>query len=471
MKNLQKAKNGNFYLRLVIPSDVRCEKGSFEILLTLKTKDVTKAEFIARPLIEYYQCLLIFCRTKGLKMFWNKEFESKEDDIKLNFYSKLSIGELSLEIKTEQEDKKDIIDLLKTVLISNETKQPVIKTLDIKNSPLINYYFDDYLKSIKQRNLSKATIEKKETSLKKLKWMLDDKTRISDINADLVRRIIKILFAMPDVSIAKYSVDEALDLGLPGRSYIACTAECRAVSSYFDWLVNEGHLEQNPFLNIKLPKPPKILESRSYISFTHEDLEQIFNERLVEDAKQFPEFYWLPVLGLYTGARLNEIFQLTINDVFLDAPVPYIDINNNNGKTIKNRSSIRKIPIHPKLFELKFDEYVNAIKNDKQTKLFSSESPFSRHFRAYTSKVGITDKKKVFHSFRHGFISELQLNHVSLEIRQALAGHTPKTITESVYGTSVSLEDLYEGIKTLDFKLDIPILENTKAHSRLRKSK
>lgn len=470
MKNIQKAKNGFIYLRIVIPKDVRSLDGASEVFMSLKTKDITKAEIIAKPLIEYYKCLLIFCRTKGLKMFWSKEEISCENDISLYFYTKLSVGNMTLEMKGDKDDKKDILDLLKTFINSGSTSKTNIKPLEIKSSPLIDYYFDDYLNSLKRQKLSDSTIVKRTSSLRKLRWMLDKSTRIANINLDLVRHIVKIIFAIPDINLADHTVENALKLGLPPRGHAICAMDCRFISYYFDWLVNEGHLELNPFNNIKLPKPPKTLETSSYVSFTHEDLEKIFGLGLTKEARLYPEYYWLPVLGLYTGARLNEIFQLTVDDIFLDGPVPYIDININGNKTIKNRTSIRKIPIHPKLFELKFDEFVEAVKKDKVKNLFCSATSFSGRFRSYTRKLGINDKKKVFHSFRHGFISELQLNHVSLEVRQALAGHAPKTITENVYGTSVSLKDLYEGIKTIDFKLNIPTLANSKAHSRIRRS-
>ncbi len=63
------------------------------------------------------------------------------------------------------------------------------------------------------------------------------------------------------------------------------------------------------------------------------------------------------MIGLYSGARLNEIGQLTLSHISLD-PVPHFRILH-----AKNQSSTQDVPIHPKLIELGFLDYVEAIRN------------------------------------------------------------------------------------------------------------
>lgn len=71
------------------------------------------------------------------------------------------------------------------------------------------------------------------------------------------------------------------------------------------------------------------------------------------------------MLAVHTGARLRELYQLRKEDVRFDpeAGIHYLDINNDGdtGKSLKTKSSKRKIPIHDKLIELGFLNYVKSI--------------------------------------------------------------------------------------------------------------
>ena len=70
--------------------------------------------------------------------------------------------------------------------------------------------------------------------------------------------------------------------------------------------------------------------------------------------------FWLMPLGLFTGARLNELCQLRVHDVFHDAHgVPLISINAHGfNKSLKNAQSEREIPICSKLIEMGFLDFV-----------------------------------------------------------------------------------------------------------------
>ena len=73
-----------------------------------------------------------------------------------------------------------------------------------------------------------------------------------------------------------------------------------------------------------------------------QDLKRIFNLRKLKSEsidKNKPAYYWVPLLGLYTGARLNEICQLYVNDIKEIDKIWCIDINRKtNDKKLKNAS-------------------------------------------------------------------------------------------------------------------------------------
>jgi len=61
--------------------------------------------------------------------------------------------------------------------------------------------------------------------------------------------------------------------------------------------------------------------------------------------------FWLPLIALHTGARLNEIAQLRVEDIKDIDGIKCFYINEEHElKTLKNTNSMRYIPIHSALF-------------------------------------------------------------------------------------------------------------------------
>lgn len=82
--------------------------------------------------------------------------------------------------------------------------------------------------------------------------------------------------------------------------------------------------------------------------------------------------YWLPLLGLFTGARLEELGQLHPDDVHEESTPDksltawVIRITDGEGQRLKNKSSRRRVPVHQTLLDLGFIEYVKAAKAEKR---------------------------------------------------------------------------------------------------------
>ena len=89
--------------------------------------------------------------------------------------------------------------------------------------------------------------------------------------------------------------------------------------------------------------------------------------------------YWLPVLALFTGARMEEVGQLRVGDL---KQVDYPDADgetrscwglhivadtDSQGLTtkLKNTESERFVPLHPELKRLGFIAYVRGLKDQK----------------------------------------------------------------------------------------------------------
>lgn len=203
------------------------------------------------------------------------------------------------------------------------------------------------------------------------------------------------------------------------------------------------------------------------LPFESQDLQLIFREDayISRNAKR-PHWFWLPVLGLFTGARIEELCQLRLSDIRRDAEsgIWYFDFNEHEGKTLKNEASIRRVPLHDTLIDLGLLKYRNAVAKDRfdddrlfpylpVTKFGHRSDSASKHFMRYLREIGVTDRRKVFHSFRHTVGTTLRTAGVSAEIRHRLLGHAIGDGEHATYmHADIPITKLYiDGISRLQY--------------------
>lgn len=171
--------------------------------------------------------------------------------------------------------------------------------------------------------------------------------------------------------------------------------------------------------------------------------------------------YWLPVLALFTGARVRELAQLRRGDVS-EQEYPDADGNvckgwflnitedtDDEGLTnaIKNDASERLVPVHPKLIELGFVGYVEGLANQKG-RIFpelpediygNPAAKWGEWFGPYLRKVcGVTDRRMTFHSFRHTFKDYARNARIEDGIQRQIMGHEGGDVADQ-YGAGYSL--------------------------------
>ncbi|MEK9802904.1 MAG: site-specific integrase, partial [Curvibacter sp.] len=135
--------------------------------------------------------------------------------------------------------------------------------------------------------------------------------------------------------------------------------------------------------------------------------------------------YWLPLIGLYTGARINEVCQLNPQcDIRQENGVWLFDITEDSDsdgrvkKTLKNASSHRKVPIHSELIRLGFLKHVEKLKEQGSQLLFPDWPPYSgraagkaeKWFRQLIQDTNLRDETPGarlvgFHVFRHTLLN------------------------------------------------------------------
>ncbi len=173
---------------------------------------------------------------------------------------------------------------------------------------------------------------------------------------------------------------------------------------------------------------------------------------------------WGTLLGLFTGARVNEISQLHIADIRQEDDIWIIHFTDESDegerKRIKADASKRKVPIHSRLIELGFLDFV-ASRKDKHERLFfdfnyTAKAGYGCALSRWTNetffvKLEVKSKQHVFHSFRHTMNERLLHAYVPDPIAKCVIGHAQSGVTQEVYNSNgYTLRHLKEAIEKFE---------------------
>ncbi len=144
--------------------------------------------------------------------------------------------------------------------------------------------------------------------------------------------------------------------------------------------------------------------------FSSDELVKIFSGlRAVATAIDREGYYWVAVLALHAGARLDEIAGLQLADVRQTEGIWCMHIRSDaGGRLLKNEYSVRIVPIHSRVIELGFLDYLNAqegqrlVDSLRGNKVGKFGGPVSLVFNKHLADIGVkTSRNQNFHSLRH----------------------------------------------------------------------
>ncbi|GAA4004294.1 tyrosine-type recombinase/integrase [Comamonas faecalis] len=190
--------------------------------------------------------------------------------------------------------------------------------------------------------------------------------------------------------------------------------------------------------------------------WTVEELKALFHTPLFQ-AGALPESpnggreaaYWLPLLGIYTGARLGELCQLRLTDVQEVEGIPVLVLTDEGeGQRIKSEAGRRSVPIHSELQRLGFLDFVAATRvgasggapdgplwPSLKVREGKPSDYFGRWFREFRRAQGLTDTRPDFHCFRHTVRPLMRRAGISEETQDKVTGHRARgSIGTVVYG-------------------------------------
>ncbi|MDP1782341.1 MAG: site-specific integrase [Hydrogenophaga sp.] len=170
--------------------------------------------------------------------------------------------------------------------------------------------------------------------------------------------------------------------------------------------------------------------------------------------------YWIPLIGLFTGARISELAQLRPEDVSTSGPIPHLGITDaGEGQQVKTSASVRSIPIHPELVRLGFLEYVEAMQKacerslwpDLKLRMGRPGGFISQWFGDFRKTVGLIEQYPDFHCFRHTVRTHMSRAGVDHKVQDCITGHETGGSTGTRVYQHTDEQELMNAVLTLDY--------------------
>lgn len=224
-------------------------------------------------------------------------------------------------------------------------------------------------------------------------------------------------------------------------------------SALYDWAVKRKDTDENNF---------RVLIDN--VRNAHAERDEFNKEqiKLILDAAtkaKMPHHKWGVLIGFYTGARVNEIAQLTVADITQEEGIwCFRFTDDGEQQRLKNRASRRVIPIHSRLIELGLLDVVKKAGTGRVFHKLSYQPKhgygrgISRWFNeALLPKLGIKSPSLMYHCIRHTVAQQLRNKKVPEATLKDILGHSHDGVTMSVYANSLDKKVMQEAIETLHY--------------------
>ncbi len=166
---------------------------------------------------------------------------------------------------------------------------------------------------------------------------------------------------------------------------------------------------------------------------------------------------WLFLIGLTTGARLEEMGSPLLANIIDDAGITIIDIDGQ----VKTEASRRVVPVHQLLKDCGFERFMDALRRAGAQRVFSDLTPSSfdkltkeasRVANRLIDKHVTPDARLTFHSQRHTFKDAARKAGIIDSVADKICGHAPATVGGR-YGDGADVETMYAAMMTIDLTM------------------
>jgi integrase len=240
------------------------------------------------------------------------------------------------------------------------------------------------------------------------------------------------------------------------------------IRTLFRYADNNEYLTANPFSKITIEKNRGKAKKRQ--EWDIDELQKLFDSPIYTEGERpgggsGEAAFWLPVLALYHGSRLGELCQLDKADVVKRNGVLCLrmvgsDEDVENGKSLKTESSERYVPLHKRVLELGFMDYVQSVGSKKLWPKLQPDfrsrwsGKWTKWFGRHRANLGLGGRFRDFHSFRDGWKTAARGVGIPEEHHDEITGHESGSVGRK-YG-SVPIPKLKREIDKIRFKVKIP---------------
>jgi len=319
----------------------------------------------------------------------------------------------------------------------------------------------DYLSDMARRNLQAATIRATARTLEILKIVCGNipVSRIDHKHIYLMWDLLR--WAPPAITTAadlQGLSAEALILqgksaNVPSPARESIELHRRFLVAFFNALVKTHAIPHSPMAAFAEMKKDLVCDpDRAERLFSDGDLQRIFDSgTYVPWAIKYPHRWWAPMIGLYTGARINEVAQLKVADILQERETWCIairktvdeDMRGNKGarsrQSLKGAKAVRRIPVSQALLDAGILDFVEDMRACGHPRLFphlsagvnkttgESNARYSQgllnQFGRYLKDLGFP-KGVGFHAFRHTLATDLDHKGIRVEDVALITGHS-----------------------------------------------
>lgn len=450
----------NWYARIVIPHDIRAFYGNKrEVRKTLKTPCKMAARRRAMSLWLVYQHIFDQLRSGQavacLKPAWGQSDQPLLDVVQQDssIDAIASSAVMSPTVSPAQPDQASPQHPAATPLYSESS----ITTPSMSDAETVSKLFDEFLEERLSDARKKTQITLRQHVGVFIELMGD--IPASQLSKPVVREFIKQLKTYPshrnhgrwkNMSLAKVKAS--------GKQPISATTQHNILGNlhgYASWLVEIDVLQTNPFSIRRKAKKKAPSKERTW---SRAELSRWFQDELYlkhRGSSQEAWKFWLPLMAIYTGARLEELAALSPVDFVQHQGIHAFRIHGEDGRHVKNLGSWRYVPLHSALLDAGLLSYVAS--RDGCSRLFTLK-PFEGQYGKNASKAFGYIRRKLgiepdFHGYRHTVIEALKIKGGSITHIQWLVGHSEGSQTGE-YGSTVELLGRLKPLKELVELLD-----------------
>lgn len=266
---------------------------------------------------------------------------------------------------------------------------------------------------------------------------------------------------------ARQQIEKAEAEGLPVLTASAARKRFKSLSVVLNHAVRQGWLADNPVfasgITAQLSRmAAKSKGARRRKEYNQDELRQIFTSPVYSSgwvpqrADLGAALWWLPLLAVYTGARLGEVAQLFVSDVRVSPEgVNYLNLlkeedddegsadAGSDSRRVKTESSRRLVPLHDDLIALGFLDYVKSqppggqvFPRIKPNKVGKYAPAFGRIWRRYLSDTAKFESPAApMHGFRHTFKTLCRAAGIPAEVSDWITGHAAENVG-GTYGSN-----------------------------------